>query len=183
MSVGDELAVDGLERFLERVASPDPLPAGGAVAAATAALAAALVAQLAARCDDPGRRREAGRLRIRATELITEDVAAYRAFLEAPRDAEGRGALLRRAAAPPAEIAGVAAEVALLAVDACEGRGTALLSDAAVAGRLAASAAEGAARLVEANLSGQDVDPLAARASAAAARAAAAADELAANLP
>lgn len=180
----DDLAVDGLDRFIARVASPDPLPAGGGVAAATTALAAGLVAQLASRCDEPEHRERAEQLRARATELIAEDVAVYRAVLTGPRTgAESDDELMRRAAEPPAEIAETAAEVAELAARTCATGRVALRSDAAVAGRLAAAAAEGASRLVAVNLAGQGEDALVARASAAVDRAASAVDELVATLP
>lgn len=182
---GDHEGVEALEGFLDRVASPDPLPAGGAAAAATAALAAALLAQIAGRRSADELVAEADRLRRRASALITEDVAAYRAALEVSRhagsDSEAARTALSAAADPPAAVAEVAADIAELARTVSVEVEGALRSDAAVAGRLAVAASASAAALVRANLDA-DGDARVGSAGAAVQRAERAHDELTATL-
>jgi formiminotetrahydrofolate cyclodeaminase len=88
-----------LEQFLDRLASDEPAPGGGSVAAVTAAMAAGLVAMAArlsaARVDNAdGIAEAADGIRRRALTLADEDAAAYGRVLAAyrrPRDEDPDG--------------------------------------------------------------------------------------------
>jgi formiminotetrahydrofolate cyclodeaminase len=174
-----------LGRWLEAVASPQPLPAGGRVASVSGAFAAALVEKI-------------GRIVLRspsrsALHLVAEEVAAraaaLRPLLLALGDADDRAyaavMAARRAgggsaASVPlhdAEISAARLQVAL--IEYCveivelahrfEGRvGPALGADLATARYLAAAAARGAHGNVEADLANLAADPHAASLRAAA---------------
>jgi methenyltetrahydrofolate cyclohydrolase len=164
------LSEQPLARLLEGVGPAEPLPAGGAVTAWAAALAAALAAKVAGRTGDTAAAATCERLERRAVRLADEDVAAYRAVIDAlavPEDAPLRGEQVRgalsRAADPPLEVAEIAAEVAEIADHLARSTTAALRGDAVVSAHLASGAAAGAAALVRANLGDGD-DPRRSRA-------------------
>ncbi|MGH3735724.1 MAG: cyclodeaminase/cyclohydrolase family protein [Micromonosporaceae bacterium] len=154
-----------LADFLDAVATPQPAPGGGAVAAMTTALSAGLVAMAArySRSQLPDADQiadQADVLRREALELGDADSVAYAAVLDAyklPRrpDPDGRKDAirdaLRRACDVPMTIAGTAAEVAQLAVMVRENGNPGLQGDAATAAHLATAAASSAAELVRIN--------------------------------
>src|SRR5581483_3573764 len=163
-SEGFDFGADSLAAFLERVASDEPAPGGGAAAAVSAALAAGLVA-MAARLssrhlDEPETViAEADRLRAEALRLATQDAEAYGDVLAAYRlgkDAAGRSAriklALERATEVPLAIARVGAALASLASLMSTQGNPNLRGDAFVAVVLADAATTGAARLVELNV-------------------------------
>ena len=156
---------DTLGGFLERVASHDPAPGGGAAAAVSAALAAGLVAMVARFSvsevpDAPEVAGEADRLRHEALRLAGQDAEAYRAVLGAsrlPKDSPDRPgrihSAIEDAADVPLRIAATAARIATLGSRlAWEGNPN-LQGDAVVAVLLVDAAAKGADRLVELNVS------------------------------
>jgi formiminotetrahydrofolate cyclodeaminase len=154
-----------LRRFVDLVASDQPAPGGGAVAAVAVALAAGLVA-MSARLS-PGQlddavavAAEADAIRDSALQLADDDAAAYRAVITARRlpkdDTVGRraamAAALERATEVPLEVARLGAVTAGLATRlAAEGNPN-LEGDAAAAACLARAAARAAAKLVELNV-------------------------------
>jgi methenyltetrahydrofolate cyclohydrolase len=165
------LADRPLQELLTDVAAPSPAPGGGCSAGWTCALAAGLVEMTAAftlarpeRADRHQRMSQiaarASSLRERATELAERELHAYApvlAALRAPQDDPDRaGALdaaLAQAAETPLAIARVAADVAVLAIEASR-TGTPHLHGDALAGvLLAEGACQAAARLAEINLS------------------------------
>lgn len=160
-----------LGRFLELVASEEPTPSGGSVAAgsaaaATAALAAALVAMVgrlsSKHLDDaPAIVAGADRLLRQALALADEDAAVYgevRAAyaLSKEVDPEGRRRRIRqaleRATEAPLEITHVASEIAVLASRLVQNGNPNLEGDAVTAVLLARAAAQAAATLVELNV-------------------------------
>ena len=160
---------DPVERFLDRIASAEPAPAGGTVAAVAVAMAAGLVAMAARlahewpKAGDVVERAEALRSRMATLALADED--AYAKGMEAlrlppaspSRDAEVAAAL-SGAADVPLAIAEAAAEVAVLAALVAQEGNDRLRGDAVVAAELAGAGARGAAELVAINLAGLD-DP------------------------
>ena len=160
---------DPVERFLDRIASAEPAPAGGTVAAVAVAMAAGLVAMAARlahewpKAGDVVERAEALRSRMATLALADED--AYAKVMEAlrlppaspSRDAEVAAAL-SGAADVPLAIAEAAAEVAVLAALVAQEGNDRLRGDAVVAAELAGAGARGAAQLVAINLAGLD-DP------------------------
>ena len=114
-----------LERFLERLASTDPAPGGGATAAIATAMAAALVEMAAGLSTDhvgdaAAISAEAGDIRQKALALADEDAAAYRRVLvgyRRPRDTDPDARrreiqeALEAATAVPLEVARLAADV------------------------------------------------------------------------
>jgi formiminotetrahydrofolate cyclodeaminase len=155
--------------WLQAVAAPEPTPGGGGAAAFTAALSAALVAMAArfSRADDADEiAARADELRERVLALADEDALAYRAVLASyrlPHDTEGRRdrikQTLRRASDVPLEIAGGAAEVAVLGADIGERGNPNLAGDAATAVHLAVAAARSAAELILINTRLGGLDP------------------------
>lgn len=153
-----EYTVDG---FLAAVASREPAPGGGAVAALTAANAAALAA-MAARFSTGDLAELAGpadELRAGLTPLADADAAAYTEVLAAYRlpksevDRKERiTEALRGAAAVPLRIAEGAARVGELAAQLAVGGNPNLLGDARAAALLAEAATRTAAGLVEINV-------------------------------
>jgi formiminotetrahydrofolate cyclodeaminase len=164
-----------IESYLEKLASSEPEPGGGSVAALVGALGAALVTMVtnltlgkekyAAVEDDMTRlKAEAEALRARLQELVSLDAEAYAkvaAAMKLPQDDEAkkqerRGILqaaLRGAADVPLEIAEAAVKVGRLALPAVEKGNLYAISDAAVAALLADAAAQAAALNVKVNLS------------------------------
>lgn len=163
-----------LAGFVAAVASSEPVPGGGSVAAHAGALAAALTRMVAGLTI--GRKKyvaveaemrriadEATTLGARLAALVKEDAAAYELVSDAykmprqPADAAGRrdaaiqGALLK-AAEVPLETARVCAAVTKLAA-ACATRGNSnAVSDAGVAALLARAACKGAVYNVGVNV-------------------------------
>jgi formiminotetrahydrofolate cyclodeaminase len=158
-----------VERFLDRIASAEPAPSGGSVAAVAVAMAAGLVAMAARlahewpKASDVVERAEALRSRMATLALADED--AYAKVIEALRlapaspwgDAE-LAAALSDAADVPLAVAEAASEVATLAALVAQEGNDRLRGDALVAAELAEAGARGAAELVAINLAGLD-DP------------------------
>jgi methenyltetrahydrofolate cyclohydrolase len=160
-----------LERFLERLASTDPAPGGGASAAVATAMAAALVEMAAGLSTDnvadaAALSAEAGDIRRRALTLA-DDASAYGRVLAAyrlPRDGDPEArrreirAALEGATAVPLEIARMAADAAGLGDRLVAAGNPNLEGDAAAAVALARAAARAAARLVELNVDQGQLD-------------------------
>ena len=154
-----------LAEFLNAVASAEPAPGGGAVAAVAVALAAglsAMSARLSAEhLDDASVLAErAERLRQRAAPLAQEDARAYGRVLAAYRipdggDPEARWKVIRTALAGaadvPLDIAWAGAEVAEIAARLAREGNPNLRGDAVAAALLAEAGARAAAVLVEIN--------------------------------
>lgn len=186
-----------LAGFVAAVATPEPLPAGVAVAAVVATLAAAL-AEMGAGLTlkrTPGDdatalrrvRGEAARWRAALSRAIMDDSAAYRAYLAAralPRDTDSarrtrRNALARTrlaAALTPLNIAGMAHDIIGFLATVAERASPALRSDLASGAILAEAAVRCATLAVRTNLrdhpDAQERDDLVAQAERLAARAA-----------
>lgn len=164
-----------LDAFVDRLASPAPVPGGGSASAVAAGLAAALVAMVASLSEGRPkyamhaavhtRANAAGtKLADRLLRLADEDAAAYAtlaAALKMPRETEDQTGARSEAMRAAAR---VAAEVPLRCVEAClevvaeaerlAGRSNAnASSDLHVAALLAEAAARGAAANVRVNLS------------------------------
>ncbi len=160
---------DPVERFLDRIASAEPAPAGGSVAAVAVAMAAGLVAMAARLAHEWPKASEvveqAEALRSRMATLALADEDAYAKVIEAqrlpsasPSRAAELEAALSGAADVPLAVAEAAAEVAMLAALVAHEGNDRLRGDALVAAELAAAGARGAAELVAINLAGRD-DP------------------------
>jgi formiminotetrahydrofolate cyclodeaminase len=158
-----------VERFLDRIASAEPTPAGGSVAAVAVAMAAGLVAmaaRLAHEWPQAGEVLErAEALRSNLAMLALADDDAYAKVIEAlrlPATSSSRAAevaaALSGAADVPLAVAEAAAEVAVLAALVAQEGNERLRGDALVAAELAEAGARGAAELVAINLAGRD-DP------------------------
>jgi methenyltetrahydrofolate cyclohydrolase len=160
---------DPVERFLDRIASAEPAPAGGSVAAVAVAMAAGLVAMAARlahewpKASEVVERAEALRSRLATLALADED--AYTKVIEAmrlppgsPSRATELAAALSGAAEVPLAVAEAAAAVAVLAALVAQEGNDRLRGDALVAAELAEAGARGAAELVAINLAGRD-DP------------------------
>lgn len=158
-----------VERFLDRIASAEPAPAGGSVAAVAVAMAAGLVAMAARlahewpKASQVVERAEALRSTMSTLALADED--AYAKVIEAlrlPPDSPSRdadlAAALSGAADVPLAVAEAAAEVAVLAALVAQEGNARLRGDALIAAELAEAGARGAAELVAINLEGND-DP------------------------
>lgn len=165
-----------LERFLERLASTEPAPGGGGSTAVATAMAAALIEMAAGlstnQVADAGViGDQAGDIRRRALTLADEDAAAYTRVLgayrrrrEAAADTDpdaGRQEIheaLEAATAVPLEVAGLAADVAVLGNRLVTDGNPNLEGDAAAGVHLARAAARAAARLVELNVAQGKLD-------------------------
>lgn len=146
--------------LLDRVASAQPGPAGGTVAALVVAMAAGLCAMAARLATDhlrhaPELVARSERLRARATPLARADAQAYARVLAAPRE-QRREAARSAATDVPLEVAGIAAEVADLAGELAHGGKPDLRGDALTAVCLAEAVASACAHLVAINLAGTD---------------------------
>jgi len=163
-----------IEAYLERLASAEPEPGGGSVAALVGALAAALVSMVTNLT--LGKEKYAGVeavmvdlkvnaefVRARLADLVTEDALAYGAVAEAMKLPKGtddektvRADALQEAlvgaALVPLEVAEAATEVARLTLTAAELGNPNAVSDAGVAAVLADAAAHSAALNVKINL-------------------------------
>jgi methenyltetrahydrofolate cyclohydrolase len=154
-----------LSRFLGLVASGDPAPAGGSVAAVAVALAAALsamAARLSAKhlADAPKLAKRADSLRSEAAPLARADAAAYGRVLAAQRTGEGdvfRGAL-SRAADIPVAVAEAGVEVAEISAYLARDGNPNLKGDAIAAALLAEAGVRAATRLAKINLSGAGIE-------------------------
>jgi formiminotetrahydrofolate cyclodeaminase len=152
-----------LEQLLDRIASDQPGPAGGSVAAIAVAMAAGLVAMVARLARDWPQASEvverAEALHQLVAPLAVADADAYAKVLEAlrlPRASAAReaelAAALSRAADVPLAVAEAASEVATLAALAAQAGTAPLRGDAVVAAAIAEAGARGAAELVAINL-------------------------------
>jgi formiminotetrahydrofolate cyclodeaminase len=173
--VSESAYVEGtIESFLDKLASAEPEPGGGSVAALVGALGAALVTMVtnltlgkekhaAVQGDMAEIQKGSEKLRCELQELVTLDAHAYGAVAAAmklPRDDEAqkkeRGRVLqvalRGAAEVPLRVAEAAAEVARLSLPAAEKGNPNAVSDAGVAVLLADAAAQSAALNVKINL-------------------------------
>jgi formiminotetrahydrofolate cyclodeaminase len=163
-----------IQAYLDKLASADPEPGGGSVAALTGALAAGLVTMVTALT--LGKEKfasvqdavsaiegQAEKLRADLTGFITADAEAYAkvaAAMKMPRDTEEQKkeraaflqAALKGAATVPLQIAEAAAAVARLSSPAAEKGNPNAVSDAGVAVLLAEAAAQSAALNVKINL-------------------------------
>jgi len=163
-----------LDAFLERVASREPAPGGGVVAAVAVAGAAGLAA-MAARFSDQlagaaDLAKQADALRARADQLADDDARAYGAVLAAYRrddeDAESRRNAIREALSQatdvPLALVACAREVGQVAMTLADTGNPNLRGDAVTAVLLADAAARSATYLVRCNvrLGGLDDDRL-----------------------
>jgi formiminotetrahydrofolate cyclodeaminase len=160
------------EELLDTIAAETPAPGGGSVAAFVTEMAASLAAMAARFAQGhwegwAGALAQAEALRHRAAPLAVEDAVAYENVLTAmrmPRELEPEvrntliGDTLSRAADVPLEITECAADVAALAAEIAISGNPNLRGDAAAASALAAAAAQVAANLVEINLGTTEAD-------------------------
>lgn len=168
--VGHTFLDEPLAVFLDRVASVEPAPGGGACAAVTVGLAAGLCA-MAARlssttvADAPEVAERADALRREVEVLATKDAEAYTEVLRSlrlprgpdPADRRERiRATLSAAADPPLAVAVAAVEVGELARRLVADGNPNLRGDALTARLLAAAGCRAAAALVAANLAEGD---------------------------
>jgi formiminotetrahydrofolate cyclodeaminase len=159
--VGTELG-----RFLDLVASREPAPGGGAIAAVTVSLAAGLVA-MAARfsarqvADCEALAREADQIRRRAADLAGDDADAYKEVLAASartaaadqaRQGDEVRSALGRAAEVPLEVTALGARTTTLAARLALEGNPRLHGDATTAALLAEAAVRAAAALVGINV-------------------------------
>lgn len=153
--------------FLDAVASRQPAPGGGSVAAVTVALAAGLVtmaARLSEKLEGNGELVLTGeRIRQRSAGLVDADARAYAQVLYTYRATRGGDPVDRRnrirdaleaASLVPLEIAELGAQTVHLAVLLAERGNPNLRGDAVTAAYLAQSAVQSAAELVRINVSG-----------------------------
>jgi formiminotetrahydrofolate cyclodeaminase len=157
--------------FLDSVASGEPAPGGGAVAAMAVALAAGLcsmAAHLSAEhlADAAGLAEQAERLRRRAAPLAQEDATVYGHVLAAYRapddgDPNARRERIRRAlsdaADVPLAVAEIGATVAEIADRLAREGNPNLKGDAVVAALLAEAGVRAAAALVEINMTAGEI--------------------------
>jgi formiminotetrahydrofolate cyclodeaminase len=148
-----------LDSFLDLVASGDPAPAGGSVAALAVALAAGLSA-MAARLstkhlsDSAKLAQRAESLRQRVTPLARADAIAYGRVLAARRAGEESVPdALSQAADVPLAVAAAGAEVAEISARLARNGNPNLEGDALAAALLAEAAVRAAAQLAKINLS------------------------------
>lgn len=148
-----------LGRFLDLVASKEPAPAGGSVAAVAVALAAGL-AGMAARFSGEhlagaaGLAERADSLRSKAASLARADAVAYGKVLQARRADDDLlvRATLSEAADVPLSVAGIGVEVAEISARLLREGNPNLKGDADTAVLLAEAGARAAARLARINL-------------------------------
>ncbi|HWA59023.1 MAG TPA: cyclodeaminase/cyclohydrolase family protein [Gemmatimonadales bacterium] len=158
-----------MAEFAAQVASTEPVPAGGSVAAVTGSLAAALVEMIGkvavakAKSESPALAQlieQAAHLRERLLVLADEDTRAFRAVLDARRDTSGgeaeRDARIRRAwrgaVQVPADVVRLSREIALLARRAAQEGPASTLGDAVMAALLAAAVGAGSHMNLRLNL-------------------------------
>ncbi len=171
----EQAYVDGsIAGYLAKLASDEPEPGGGSVAALVGALGAGLVTMVT--CLTLGREKFAAvesemnelkdaaeKLRAELGELVTLDAEAYRAVAKAmklPKDTEAQAAernrilqaALKGAAETPLRVVERAVEVARLSLPAAEKGNPHAVSDAGVAVLLSDAAAQSAALNVRINM-------------------------------
>jgi formiminotetrahydrofolate cyclodeaminase len=162
---GGDLLDQPLRAFIDRLATDDPAPASGSVAALVVAMAAALIAKVARASpswSDAGAAvAQAERLRKRTAPLAQSDADAYEealAALHLPAQLEPQvrnmaiGQVLARAVEIPLVIAEAGADAATLAAVAAERGSLDRRGDAVAAAVLAEAGARAAAQLVAVNL-------------------------------
>jgi formiminotetrahydrofolate cyclodeaminase len=132
--------------FLEALGAASPAPASGTAAAFAAAMAAALAELSAGVSRDAAAVAHARELRVRLTELATEDAEAYTAYVRERTD-ETRA----RIVAVPQEIGELADAVAALGDRLARSGKPTVRGDALAATDLARGAGRAARRLVEIN--------------------------------
>ena len=156
-----------LGEFLDLVASGNPAPGGGSVAAVAVALAAGLsgmAARLSAGQLADGLAERAGAARLRVAPLARIDAESYERVLDAYRepDSETRrervSDALSGATDVPLAVAEVGNEVAGIAVRLVEEGNTNLVGDAITAVLLAEAGVRAAVTLAEINLSAANLD-------------------------
>ena len=157
-----------LADFLDAVASEEPAPGGGSVAAVTAALGAALV-EMSARFSHDWEESarivaRAKELRERLAALAPQDAAAYERFLVARREGGAVQEALSAATDVPLQIAEAAVEVVELASRVAAAGNPNLRNDATTGALVAGAAARAAANLVAENLENSPDDLRARRA-------------------
>jgi methenyltetrahydrofolate cyclohydrolase len=175
-----------LNRFLEVLGGPEPVPGGGgaaALAVATAAGLCAMAARLSARwlAEAEALTIEAERIAAAAASLIQADADSYLGVIEAQRlprdDAQARrrqvAAALSAACAVPMQITELAVPVTRAAARLAAAGNPNLRGDAITGALLAAAGARAAAALVAINLARVPGDGRPARAARLAAEAAA----------
>lgn len=172
--MGRAYAQEGIDSYLDKLASGDPEPGGGSAAALVGALGAALVTMVTeltlgkekfAAVQESVAQIKAGSEKLRAelTELVSLDADAYAkvaAAMKMPKDTDEQKAernrvlqdALRGAAEVPLQVAEAAAAVARLSLPAAEQGNPNAVSDAGVAVALADAAAQSAALNVKINL-------------------------------
>ncbi|MBV9134438.1 MAG: cyclodeaminase/cyclohydrolase family protein [Chloroflexi bacterium] len=155
-----ELVELSVRDFVAAVASADqPVPAGGSVAALTGAASAALLALVSEVLErhTPGILAEplqtARRLQRELLQLVDQDAAAFRSFLEAPRGSDARRAAGRGVAAAPLQIGRTCVQVVDLVRRVEPQVRGAMHLDVGAARQLAESAARSALDIAEYNLS------------------------------
>lgn len=167
-----------LNRFLDQLAGPDPVPGGGGVAALSVAMAAglcAMAARLSARqlaAEAETLTLDSQRLSAAAASLIQADADSYLGVIKAQRlprdDAQARrrqiDEALSAASAVPMEIAELAVGAAGAAARLAQAGNPSLRGDAITGALLAAAGARAAAGLVAINLAGVPTDDRPARA-------------------
>jgi formiminotetrahydrofolate cyclodeaminase len=163
-----------IQAYLDKLASADPEPGGGSVAALTGALGAGLVTMVTAltlgkdkyaavQSDMSEIKAGAEKLRADLSTFVTADAEAYAAVAAAmklPRDSDAQKkersrvlqAALIGAATVPLKVAEASVEVARLSLPAAEKGNPNAVSDAGVAVVLADAAAQSAALNVKINL-------------------------------
>jgi formiminotetrahydrofolate cyclodeaminase len=156
--------METLTAFLDRLASADPTPGGGAAAALTGAMAAALVSMA---CRVTNRRapsealvavaNDAEHLRRRLLTLMKEDIEAYESVLESRRaEPDRRGALmqaaLRRATTVPLDTASAVEDVLELCATTLDGVRASTIGDLGVAVALGGAALDAAMLTARINL-------------------------------
>jgi formiminotetrahydrofolate cyclodeaminase len=162
---GGDLLDQPLRAFIDKLATEDPAPAGGSVAALVVAMAAALIAKVARASpswsDAGAAAAQAERLRKRTAPLAQSDADAYEealAALHLPAQLEPQvrnmaiGQVLARAVEIPLVIAEAGADAATLAAVAAERGSLDRRGDAVAAAVLAEAGARAAAQLVAVNL-------------------------------
>lgn len=152
-----------MDNFLERIASAEPAPGGGATAAMAVSLAASLTEMAVRLSEEQLDNAEelvsrSGRLRQETARLAGEDSAAYGKVIEAQRAGGDVRAALSDAADVPLAIAEAGMEVASIAVRLAENGNPNLRGDAITATLLAEAGTHATATLVGINLQAAGIE-------------------------
>ena len=144
-------------RLLDAIASKEPAPASGSASAAVVATAAALLekcARMSARTwsGSAEAHGQAHSLRLRAEELVEEDVDAYLAYVSATRSGTSLDSAHARTVDVPLEVVRTAAGASELADRFAAHGNPRLRADAVAAAILAGAVAQTAAMLIRENL-------------------------------